>query len=143
MAVDLVFTMVVRWITRPIPKFTITVCKKSVFVNPYSFRTGAEGRKESIEKRVKAEEMKSIREVLVLMRSSRGSEPKKTVSTRKLAGLLPPYMALLDENKRIIEKALVSSCGYLWSDRFCGLSPMPTPTVQISIPRSEKAEGEL
>src|SRR5258708_12790716 len=63
--------------------------------------------KESIEKRVKAEEMEEyIHEVLVPMEKVvEVRNQKKTVSTRKLwPGYVFVDMALLDENKRIIEK---------------------------------------
>ncbi len=67
--------------------------------------------KESIEKRLKAEEMgEYIKEVLVPMEKVvevRGG--KKTVTTRKLhPGYVYIDMVLLDENKRILEKPGIS-----------------------------------
>src|SRR3974390_2705792 len=63
--------------------------------------------KESIEKRIKPEEMgEYIKEVLVPMEKVvEVRNQKKTVSTRKLwPGYVFVDMILLDENKRIIEK---------------------------------------
>ena len=63
--------------------------------------------KESIEKRIKTEEMgEYIKEVLVPMEKvAEVRSGKKTVSTRKLyPGYVYIDMVLLDENKRIIEK---------------------------------------
>ena len=63
--------------------------------------------KESIEKRIKAEEMGDyIKEVLVPMEKVvEVRNQKKTVSTRKLwPGYVFVDMVLLDENNRIIEK---------------------------------------
>src|SRR2546430_9306495 len=63
--------------------------------------------KESIEKRIKPEEMGDfIKEVLVPMEKVvEVRNQKKTVSTRKLwPGYVFIDMVLLDENKRIIEK---------------------------------------
>src|SRR6201999_726257 len=63
--------------------------------------------KESIEKRIKAEEMEEfIHEVLVPMEKVvEVRNQKKTVSTRKLwPGYVFVDMVLLDEDKRIIEK---------------------------------------
>ena len=66
--------------------------------------------KESIEKRIKPEEMGDyIKEVLVPMeRVVEVRNQKKTVSTRKLwPGYVFVDMVLLDEDNRIIEKAVV------------------------------------
>ncbi len=63
--------------------------------------------KESIEKRIKAEEMEEfIKEVLVPMeRVAEVRNGKKSVTTRKLyPGYVFVDMLLLDDNKRIIEK---------------------------------------
>jgi len=63
--------------------------------------------KESIEKRLKAEEMgEYINEVLVPMEKvAEVRSGKKTVSTRKLhPGYVYIDLALLDENRRILEK---------------------------------------
>ena len=63
--------------------------------------------KESIEKRLKAEEMgEFIKEVLVPMEKvAEVRSGKKTVSTRKLyPGYVFVDMVLLDDNKRIVEK---------------------------------------
>src|SRR5256885_616385 len=63
--------------------------------------------KESIEKRIKTEEMGDfIKEVMVPMEKVvEVRNQKKTVSTRKLwPGYVFVDMVLLDENKRIVEK---------------------------------------
>ena len=63
--------------------------------------------KESIEKRIKTEEMgEFVHEVLVPMEKvAEVRSGKKTVSTRKLyPGYVFVDMILLDENKRVIEK---------------------------------------
>ena len=78
--------------------------------------------KESIEKRIKAEEMGDyIKEVLVPMEKVvEVRNQKKTVSTRKLwPGYVFIDMVLLDENKRIIEKPWYFIKETPGRDRFC------------------------
>src|ERR1700757_695649 len=87
--------------------------------------------KESIEKRMKAEEMTDfVREVLVPMEKVvEVRNQKKTVSTRKLwPGYVFIDMVLLDENNRIIEKPwyfIKETPGLIG---FVGGEP-PTPTA--------------
>src|SRR6201992_4140958 len=90
--------------------------------------------KESIEKRLKAEEMEEfIREVMVpVEKVVEVRNQKKTVSTRKLwPGYVFVDMALLDDNKRIIEKPW-----YFIKARRGGVGlladpPMPTPAEEV------------
>lgn len=91
--------------------------------------------KESIEKRIKTEEMQDyIKEVLVPMErvvEVRGG--KKTVSTRKLwPGYVFIHMALLDENNRIIEKPwyfIKETQGVIGF--VGGEPPVPTPEQEV------------
>ena len=91
--------------------------------------------KESIEKRIKTEEMSEyVNEVLVPMEKvAEVRSGKKTVSTRKLyPGYVFINMVLLDENNRIIEKPWYfirdtqGIIGFVGGDR-------PTPTSQEEI----------
>jgi transcriptional antiterminator NusG len=91
--------------------------------------------KESIEKRIKSEEMTDyIREVLVPMEKvAEVRSGKKTVTTRKLyPGYVFIDMVLLDENNRIIEKPWYfirdtqGIIGFVGGER-------PTPTSQEEI----------
>jgi transcriptional antiterminator NusG len=91
--------------------------------------------KESIEKRIKAEEMTEyIKEVLVPMEKvAEVRSGKKSVTTRKLyPGYVFIDMVLLDENNRIIEKPWYfirdtqGIIGFVGGDR-------PTPTSQEEI----------
>src|SRR6202000_1414834 len=90
--------------------------------------------KESIEKRIKAEEMQEfIHEVLVPMEKVvEVRNQKKTVSTRKLwPGDVFVDWARLGENKRTIEKPW-----YFIKDTqgvivFGGAPPMPTPADEV------------
>ena len=105
--------------------------------------------KESIEKRLKAEEMgDSIKEVLVPMEKVvEVRNQKKTVSTRKLwPGYVFIHMALLDENNRIVEKPWYfiketqGVIGFVGGER-----PEPTPTdeveaIKVQISVSEEHE---
>src|ERR1043166_1967512 len=102
--------------------------------------------KESIEKRLKAEEMgQYINEVLVPM--EKGAEVrsgKKTVSTRKLyPGYVFIDMILLDENNRIIEKPWYfirdtpGIIGFVGGDR-----PTPTSTEEIATIKEQISESE-
>ena len=102
--------------------------------------------KESIEKRLKTEEMgEFIREVLVPMEKVaevRGG--KKTVTTRKLyPGYVFVDIALLDENKRVVEKPWYfirdtpGIIGFVGGDR-----PTPTPQSEIDTIKEQIAESE-
>jgi len=102
--------------------------------------------KESIEKRLKAEEMGDyIKEVLVPMEKVvdvRGG--KKTVSSRKLyPGYVFIDMALLDENNRVIDKPWYfiretpGIIGFVGGDR-----PTPTPAEEIESIKEQISESE-
>jgi transcription termination/antitermination protein NusG len=102
--------------------------------------------KESIEKRLKAEEMQEyIHEVLVPMEKvAEVRSGKKTVTARKL---FPGYvfidMELLDDNKRIIEKPWYflrdtqGIIGLVGGDR-----PTPTSTEEIESIKAQISESE-
>ena len=102
--------------------------------------------KESIEKRLKAEEMTEyIKEVLLPMEKVaevRGG--KKNVSTRKLfPGYVFINMVLLDENNRVIERPWYfirdtpGIIGFVGGDR-----PTPTPPEDIDSIKDKIAESE-
>ena len=102
--------------------------------------------KESIEKRIKAEEMTEyINEVLVPMEKVaevRGG--KKSVSTRKLyPGYVFIDMVLLDENNRIIEKPWYfirdtqGIIGFVGGER-----PTPTSTEEIDSIKAQISDSE-
>src|SRR5687767_14738466 len=102
--------------------------------------------KESIEKRIKAEEMSEyINEVLVPMEKVaevRGG--KKTVTTRKLyPGYVFIDMVLLDENKRVIEKPWYfiretqGIIGFVGGDR-----PSPTPGDETETIKAQMSDSE-
>lgn len=102
--------------------------------------------KESIEKRLKAEEMTDyINEVLLPMEKVaevRGG--KKSVSTRKLfPGYVFINMQLLDDNNRVIEKPWYfirdtpGIIGFVGGDR-----PSPTPPEEIESIKDKIAESE-
>ena len=102
--------------------------------------------KENIEKRLKTEEMGDyIKEVLVPMEKVaevRGG--KKTVSTRKLyPGYVFVDMALLDENKRIIEKPWYfiretpGIIGFVGGDRPTATSPEEIATILVDREKSK------
>jgi transcriptional antiterminator NusG len=102
--------------------------------------------KESIEKRIKTEEMgEYIREVLVPMeRVAEVRGGKKTVSTRKLyPGYVFIDMVLLDENNRIVEKPWYfirdtpGIIGFVGGDR-----PTPAPQEEIDGIKAKIAESE-
>ncbi len=102
--------------------------------------------KESIEKRLKAEEMgEYIKEVLVPMeRVAEVRGGKKTVTNRKLyPGYVFIDIALLDENKRIIEKPWYfvretqGIIGFVGGDR-----PSPTPDDEIASIKAQIAESD-
>jgi transcriptional antiterminator NusG len=105
--------------------------------------------KESIEKRIKTEEMGDyIKEVLVPMEKVaevRGG--KKTVSTRKLyPGYVFVDMVLLDENKRIVEKPWYfiretpGIIGFVGGERPTPTSPEEMATIKEQISDSEDQE---
>jgi transcriptional antiterminator NusG len=105
--------------------------------------------KESIEKRMKTEEMGDyIQEVLVPMEKVaevRGG--KKTVSTRKLyPGYVFIDMVLLDENNRVIEKPWYfiretpGIIGFVGGDRPAPTSPDEIATIKAQIADSEETE---
>ena len=102
--------------------------------------------KDSLEKRMKAEEMTEfIKEILVPMEKVaevRGG--KKTVTTRKLyPGYVFIDMILLDENKRVIEKPWYfvrdtqGIIGFVGGDR-----PTPTPAEEIEQIKAQISESE-
>jgi len=102
--------------------------------------------KESIEKRIKTEEMVDfVREVLVPMeRVAEVRNGKKTVTTRKLyPGYVFVDMVLLDENNRIIEKPWYfirdtqGIIGFVGGER-----PSPTPSEEIDSIKAQISESE-
>jgi len=102
--------------------------------------------KESIEKRLKAEEMEPyIREVLVPMeRIAEVRNGKKTVTTRKLyPGYVFIDMLLLDDGKRIIEKPWYfirdtqGIIGFVGGDR-----PTPASLDEIEVIKEQITESE-
>jgi transcription termination/antitermination protein NusG len=102
--------------------------------------------KDSIEKRMKAEEMgEYIQEVLVPMeRVVEVRNGKKTVTTRKLyPGYVFIFMALLDDNRRIIEKPWYfirdtqGIIGFVGGER-----PTPASTEEIDLIKNQISESE-
>jgi len=101
--------------------------------------------KESIEKRIKAEEMEDfIKEVLVPMEKVvEVRNQKKTVSTRKLwPGYVFIDMALLDESKRIIEKPWYFIKDTQGVIGFVGDPPMPTPSDEVDAIKLQISDSE-
>ena len=102
--------------------------------------------KDSIEKRIKPEEMgEFIREVLVPMEKVvEVRNQKKTVSTRKLwPGYVFVDMALLDENKRVIEKPwyfIKETPGVIGF--VGGEPPVPTPTAEVEAIKAQISASE-
>jgi transcription termination/antitermination protein NusG len=105
--------------------------------------------KESIEKRIKAEEMTDfIREVLVPMEKvAEVRSGKKTVTTRKLyPGYVFIDMVLLDENNRIIEKPWYfirdtqGIIGFVGGERPTPTSPEEIASIKSQISDSEDTE---
>ncbi len=105
--------------------------------------------KESIEKRLKTEEMGDyIHEVLVPMEKVaevRGG--KKTVTTRKLhPGYVYIDMALLDENRRILERPWYfiretpGIIGFVGGDRPVEVKPQEIQVIKDQIAESEDTE---
>jgi len=102
--------------------------------------------KDSIEKRIKAEEMTEyINEVLVPMEKvAEVRSGKKTVTTRKLyPGYVFIDMVLLDENNRIIEKPWYfirdtqGIIGFVGGER-----PTPTSAEEIASIKSQVSDSE-
>ena len=102
--------------------------------------------KESIEKRLKAEEMgEYIQEVLVPMEKvAEVRSGKKTVTTRKLyPGYVFIHMLLLDDNQRVVEKPWYfiretqGIIGFVGGDR-----PSPTPESDIELIKAQIADTE-
>jgi len=102
--------------------------------------------KESIEKRLKTEEMGDyIKEVLVPMEKvAEVRSGKKTVSTRKLyPGYVFVDMILLDENKRVVEKPWYfirdtpGIIGFVGGDR-----PTPTSMDEIAVIKEQISASE-
>jgi transcriptional antiterminator NusG len=102
--------------------------------------------KESIEKRLKAEEMgEYIKEVLVPMEKvAEVRSGKKTVTTRKLyPGYVFVDMILLDDNKRIIEKPWYfirdtqGIIGFVGGER-----PTPTSADEIASIKAQISDSE-
>ena len=102
--------------------------------------------KESIEKRLKAEEMgEYIKEVLVPMEKvAEVRNGKKTVTMRKLhPGYVYIDMVLLDENRRIMEKPWYfiretqGIIGFVGGDR-----PVPVTPEEIEVIKAQIAESE-
>ena len=102
--------------------------------------------KESIEKRLKAEEMgEYIQEVLVPMEKvAEVRNGKKTVTTRKLyPGYVFIHMLLLDDNQRVVEKPWYfiretqGIIGFVGGDR-----PSPTPESDIELIKAQIADTE-
>jgi len=105
--------------------------------------------KESIEKRMKAEEMgEFIKEVLVPIEKVvdvRGG--KKTVTSRKLhPGYVYIDMVLLDDNRRILEKPWYfiqetpGKIGFVGGDRPVPVTPDEMATIKAQISDSEDVE---
>ena len=102
--------------------------------------------KESIEKRVKTDEMQDfVKEVLVPMEKIvEVRNQKKTVSSRKLwPGYVFVDMVLLDENNRIIEKPwyfIKETQGVIGF--VGGEPPMPTPTEEVESIKAQISQSE-
>ena len=101
--------------------------------------------KESIEKRVKAEEMQDcIHEVLVPMEKVvEVRNQKKTVTTRKLwPGYVFVDMNLLDENKRLIETAWYFIRETQGVIGFLSDPPQPTPNEEVEAIKAQISISE-
>jgi transcription termination/antitermination protein NusG len=105
--------------------------------------------KESIEKRLKAEEMEEyVHEVLVPMeRVAEVRNGKKTVTTRKLyPGYVFIDMLLLDENQRVIEKPWYfirdtqGIIGFVGGERPAPASPEEVALIKEQVSESEDHE---
>ncbi len=101
--------------------------------------------KESIEKRLKADEMQDfIKEVLVPMEKIvEVRNQKKTVSSRKLwPGYVFVDMVLLDENNRVIEKPwyfIKETQGVIG---FLSEPPVPTPSAEVEQIKAQISASE-
>jgi transcription termination/antitermination protein NusG len=101
--------------------------------------------KESIEKRVKTEEMQdSVREVLVPMEKVvEVRNQKKTVTNRKLwPGYVFVDMVLLDEDKRLIETAWYFIRETQGVIGFLSDPPQPTPTEEVEAIKAQISVSE-
>ncbi len=101
--------------------------------------------KESIEKRVKSEEMQdSVKEVLVPMEKVvEVRNQKKTVTNRKLwPGYVFVDMVLLDENKRLIETAWYFIRETQGVIGFLSDPPQPTPTEEVDAIKAQISISE-
>jgi transcriptional antiterminator NusG len=105
--------------------------------------------KESIEKRLKAEEMgEYIKEVLVPMEKvAEVRNGKKTVTMRKLhPGYVYIDMVLLDENRRVLEKPWYfiretqGIIGFVGGERPVPVSPEEIDVIKVQIAESEDTE---
>jgi transcription termination/antitermination protein NusG len=101
--------------------------------------------KESIEKRVKADEMQEyVKEVLVPMEKVvdvRGG--KKTVTSRKLwPGYVFVDMVLLDEDRRVIEKPWYFIRETQGVIGFLSDPPQPTPTDEVEAIKAQISASE-
>src|ERR1700723_1606597 len=101
--------------------------------------------KESIEKRIKAEEMDEfIHEVLVPMEKVvEVRNQKKTVSNRKLwPGYVFVDMLLLDENRRVIEKPWYFIRETQGVIGFLSDPPQPTPSDEVAAIKAQISASE-
>jgi transcription termination/antitermination protein NusG len=101
--------------------------------------------KESIEKRVKTDEMQDyIKEVLVPMEKVvEVRNQKKTVSNRKLwPGYVFVDMLLLDENRRVIEKPWYFIRETQGVIGFLSDPPQPTPTEEVEAIKNQISAAE-
>jgi len=101
--------------------------------------------KESIEKRLKAEEMQDyIKEVLVPMEKVvEVRNQKKTVSTRKLwPGYVFVDMVLLDDDKRVIEQPWYFIRETQGVIGFITDPPTPTPTDEVEAIKAQISASE-
>src|SRR5271167_2518099 len=102
--------------------------------------------KESIEKRVKADEMQDyVKEVLVPMEKIvEVRNQKKTVSNRKLwPGYVFVDMVLLDDDKRVVEKPwyfIKETPGVIGF--VGGEPPIPTPTDEVEAIKAQISASE-
>ena len=101
--------------------------------------------KDSIEKRVKTEEMQDcVREVLVPMEKVvEVRNQKKTVTTRKLwPGYVFVDMVLLDDDKRVIETAWYFIRETQGVIGFLSDPPLPTPTEEVDAIKAQISASE-
>ena len=101
--------------------------------------------KDSIEKRVKTEEMQDfVKEVLVPMEKVvEVRNQKKTVSNRKLwPGYVFVDMALLDDDRRVIEKSWYFIRETQGVIGFLSDPPQPTPTAEVEAIKAQISASE-